>query len=113
MKFLLVVAVLAAVAWYYLKPLPPGQGPNAQIGMRASVPILQSIEAFRNARGVYPLTLDDVVPEFLNGVPHLPNGSTFEYQRLGVSYALTFNYSNPLPVHCSYDGTKKWKCEWF
>ncbi len=113
MKFLIVLAVIAAVGWFYLKPLPPGKGPDAAKGMRASSAVLQAIESYHSARNVYPLTLDDIVPEFLSGVPHLSNGSTLEYQRLGPTYMLTFNYANPLPVHCSIQPGKKWACEWF
>jgi hypothetical protein len=113
MKFLLVLGVLGAAGWYYLKPLPPGKGPDAAKGMRVSAAVVQAIEAYRSSRGLYPQTLEDMVPEFLGGVPHLSNGSTLEYQRLGITYKLTFNYANPLPVHCNYRPGKKWECEWF
>jgi hypothetical protein len=113
MKFILVLAVLGAVGWYYLKPLPPGKGPDAAKGMRVSNAVVGAIESYHSARGGYPLTLDDIVPEFLAGVPHLSNGSTLEYQRLGASFKLTFNYANPLPVHCAISPGKKWECEWF
>ncbi len=115
MKFLLVVAFLIGGAWFYLKPLPPGKGPDAEAGRRASVGMMNAIEAYRSARQAYPFTLEDMIPEFIAGVPHLKNGATFEYQRLGANYKLTFNYSNPLPVHCSHDSSSRdpWVCEWF
>lgn len=113
MKFLLVLAVLVAVGWIYFKPLPPGKGPNAEAGMRASSRVIQAIEGFRSARGIYPATMDDLIPEFLSGQPHLSNGSSLEYTRLGANYMVSFNYTNPLPVHCSYEPGKKWACEWF
>lgn len=113
MKFLLVLIALAAGAWIYLKPLPPGKGPNAQAGMRASGVIIQTVENYRGAHGMYPLTLSELVPEYLSGVPRLSNGSEIEYERLGGNFKLTFNYTNPLPVHCSYSPGVKWQCEWF
>lgn len=113
MKILLVLVILGAVGWYYLKPLPPGKGPEAAKGMRATSAVQSAIEAYHSARGVYPLALDDVTPEFLAGVPHLSNGSVPEYQRLGASYKLTFNYANPFPVHCTISPGTKWECEWF
>ncbi len=113
MKFILVLAILAAVGWYYFKPLPPGKGPDAAKGMRVSNQVVGSIEAYKGAHQMYPSTLDEMVPEFLAGAPHMSNGSTLEYQRLGASYKLTFNYANPLPVHCSISPGKKWECEWF
>jgi hypothetical protein len=113
MKFLLVIAVLIAVAWFYFKPLPPGKGPNAEAGMRSAARVMQAIESYHSARGLYPAGMTDMIPEYLTGVPHLSNGSTFEYERLGARYKLTFNYTNPLPVHCSYESGKRWECEWF
>ncbi len=113
MKFILVLAIIGAVGWYYFKPLPPGKGPEAAKGMRVSNAIVSAIESYKSSRQVYPSTLDDMVPEFLSGVPHLSNGSSLEYQRLGPSFKLTFNYANPLPVHCSISANTKWQCEWF
>ena len=113
MKMLLVLALLLGGAWTYFKPLPPGKGPNAAAGMRAGTAILRTLESFRGSRGVYPLSLEDMVPEYLSGLPRLSNGSSWEYQRLGGSFKLTFNYANPLPVHCSYEPGTKWACEWF
>lgn len=113
MKFLIIMAVLGAAGWYFLKPLPPGKGPDAEKGMRVSNAVVSAIETYRGARGTYPATLDDMVPDFIAGVPHLSNGSSLEYQRLGATFQLTFNYANPLPVHCTYQPGKKWMCEWF
>jgi hypothetical protein len=113
MKFLIVLAVLAAVGWYYLKPLPPGKGPEAAKGMKVANMVAGAIESYRSARGMYPPTLDDIVPEYLGKVPHMAGGSTLEYQRLGPTYKLSFGYANPLPVHCSMQAGTKWTCEWF
>jgi len=113
MKFMLVLVVLGAVGWYYLKPLPPGKGPDAAKGMRVSNAVIQSIESYHSDGRGYPASLEDMVPQYLAGVPHLSNGSSLEYQRLGARFKLTFNYANPLPVHCSYEPGKKWACEWF
>jgi hypothetical protein len=46
-------------------------------------------------------------------VPHLSNGSTLDYQRVNQSFKLSFNYANPLPVHCTIYPGKQWACEWF
>jgi hypothetical protein len=65
---------------------------------------------------MYPFSLDDLVPEFMGRVPQLKNGATLSYERFGASYKVTFNYTNPLPVHCSHESTtpasKPWTCEW-
>ncbi len=113
MKFLLVLAALLGGAWAYYKPLPPGKGPNAAAGMRAGDVIVGTLETYRSARGVYPLSLEDLVPEYLGSMPRLSNGSSFDYERLGATFKLTFNYTTPLPVHCSYQPGTRWACEWF
>ena len=115
MKFMLVVALLAGCAWYVVKTqLPqPGQGPEAVAGKRASNAVLQAAENYHSATQVYPQGLEDMIPEYLSAMPHLANGVSIEYQRLGPTYKLTFNYRNPLPVHCSFEPATKWECEWF
>lgn len=114
MKFMLVVAAIIAAAWFYFKPLPPGQGPVAASAMRSSSGIVNAIEAYRSSKGMYPGSLEEMVPDYLGGLPHLKNGATLEYQRLGANYELTFNYTNPIPVHCTHKSTehKSWECEW-
>ncbi len=115
MKFMLVVALLVGGAWYVVKTqLPqPGQGPEAAAGKRAAGSVLQAIDYYKSARQVYPQGLEDMIPEYLSGEPRLPNGVTIEYQRLGPTFKLTFNYKNPLPVHCSFEPKTQWVCEWF
>lgn len=113
MKMVVVIAALLAGAWLYFKPLPPGKGPNAAAGMRAGATIVQVLEGYKSSHGVYPMNLTDLMPDYLAGVPHLSNGSSFEYERLGANFKLTFNYTNPLPVHCSYEPATRWACEWF
>jgi hypothetical protein len=112
-KFLLVLAALCGAGWYYLKPQPPGKGPNADAGKRAAVPILRTLENYRGEHGAYPMSLEDLIPSYLAGIPRLSNGSSWDYTRLGANYKLTFNYTNPLPVHCSYHSATKWECSWF
>jgi hypothetical protein len=116
MKFLIVLAALIGGAWLYFKPLPPGQGPVAQSAMRTSSAVVSAVESYRSTRGMYPFTLDDLVPEFMGRVPALKNGARLSYERFGASYKVTFNYTNPLPVHCSHESTtpvaKPWACEW-
>lgn len=114
MKFMIVLVALIAGAWFYFKPLPPGQGPVAAAAMRSSSGVMNAIEAYRSARGMYPASLEDMVPDYMGGLPRLKNGASLEYQRFGANYKLTINYTNPLPVHCSHEPTqtKQWECEW-
>jgi hypothetical protein len=112
MKFMLVLGAIIGAAWIYFKPLPPGKGPAAEAGKRASAVLIQTVENYRTARAVYPMVLDDLIPDYLSRLPHLSNGSEIDYTRLGATYKITFSYTNPLPVHCSYQPGKKWECEW-
>ncbi|HTS87670.1 MAG TPA: hypothetical protein VMG41_04195 [Gemmatimonadales bacterium] len=113
MKFLLFIAAVVGALWYFYKPLPPGKGPGADTGKRVAVVIQRTLENYRGDHGGYPQALEDLVPTYLSSVPLLSTGRTFDYQRLGLNYKLTFNYANPLPVHCSYEPATKWQCEWF
>jgi hypothetical protein len=112
-KFLLILAALAGGAWHFYQPLPPGEGPNADAGKRAATVVLRTLENYRGERGHYPEDLADLVPKYLSKLPRLSNGVPFEYERLGSSYELTFNYTNPLPVHCTFRPDGKWSCTWF
>jgi hypothetical protein len=112
-KFLLVLAGIACATWYYLKPLPPGVGPNADAGKRAATAVLRSLENFRGDHGMYPETLEELTPQYLSKRPRLANGKPFSYQRVVSNYKLTFNYTNPVPIHCTYEPARKWACEWF
>lgn len=113
MKFLFVLAILAGAGWYFYRPLPPGEGPEAAEGKRAAGRVVAMLEAYREAKGVYPVDLDDLIPDYSAGVPTMTNGRPYDYERLGTRYQLTFNYTNPAPVHCTIEPERKWKCEWF
>jgi hypothetical protein len=112
MKFLLIMGALIAGAWFYLKPLPPGKGPDADAGKRAATAILRTLENYHGEKGYYPEELDYLVPDYLQRLPRLGAGRVFEYQRLNTTYRLTFNYASPLPVHCTYRPETRWRCEW-
>jgi hypothetical protein len=113
MKFLLVLAILAGAAWYFYRPLPPGQGPKADEGKRAAGRVVAMLEAYHAAKGVYPVDLDDLIPDYSAGVPTMTNGRPYGYERIGDRFQLTFNYTNPVPVHCTFEPGSKWTCEWF
>ncbi|MFN8654621.1 MAG: hypothetical protein U0133_22160 [Gemmatimonadales bacterium] len=112
MKFMLVVAIIAGVCWYYFKPLPPGKGPEAQHAMRVGSMVVQAAENYRSARRSLPLNLAEMVPEFLTAIPHIKMGGV-SYERLGANYKVTVSYSDPIPKHCSMMMGTRWTCEWF
>ena len=113
MKLLLIMGLAIGAGWYYFKPQAPGHGPAAQAALHSAQPYLDAIERYHAERGGYPLTLDDLVPDYLGGRVHRSNGTEPEYQRLGPGYKLTVNYTNPLPVHCAWQPGTRWECEWF
>jgi hypothetical protein len=112
-RFLFVLAVTLGATWYYHKPLPPGKGPSADAGKRQATVVLRGLESYRGDHGAYPEDLEALVPEYLSKLPLLSNGSPFDYQRLGANYRLTFNYTNPFPIHCTYEPATRWDCDWF
>jgi hypothetical protein len=111
-KFLLVLALLIGAAWYYYRPPAPGKGPEAELAMKSMAPVIAALENFKAAHQMYPRDLDELVPEFL-GRRTMKGGQEPEYVRIAQNYKLSINYTNPLPVHCSYEPAKKWVCEWF
>jgi hypothetical protein len=68
--------------------------------------ILQAIEAYHEARGQYPLRLDELVPEYLATVPQpriglwTDSSDVYQYASLGDSYALEF--ASVQFVECQY-----------
>jgi hypothetical protein len=112
MKFLLVVAILVGAGWYFYHPLPPGQGPKAEEGKRAAGRVVAMIGLPRG-EGRLPCRPRRPDPDYSAGVPHMTNGRPYDYERIGGRFQLTFNYTNPAPVHCTIEPERKWKCEWF
>jgi hypothetical protein len=91
--FLLLAAVLVAC-------MPPGVGPKAERGYRCAAPVIAALEEYRQAEGEYPVTLQELVPEYLpQNVLEAPECEwdhyPLDYERTEAGYELTFRYVAP------------------
>lgn len=106
--FFLLIVGLAVYVGYLARKEKPGEGPGARAGKLAARPVIDAVEAYRTAHNMYPADLDDLRMEN-SSVPRTINGHGIDYDRHGSTYDLTFSYTTPLPVHCTYTPTR-WKC---
>jgi hypothetical protein len=112
MKTLLLIVLILAGAYFYLSKQKPGVGPKAEAGFRASAPIISAIDQFKTVKNGPPGILSELTPEYLPTVPREINGHPILYTIRPDGYELTFSYADPLPVHCTYMPSTKWKCGW-
>ncbi len=96
-----------------------GQAPNARSGFERAKPILAALAKYRDQQGYYPATLESLVPQYL---PASALGATdttgrvklmhaFQYESLGASFELRFQYTGPGSNQCIYRSTApKWEC---
>jgi len=112
MKTLLVLALLIGGGWYEFKQQKPGTEPEAKSGMRQVAPLLGAIEQYHSIHNGYPADLLTLVPDYLPGMPPQVHGHPVQYERAGEFFNLTFSYTQPLPVHCTYNSGTHWKCGW-
>ncbi len=71
--------------------------------------IVKAIEAYHNAQGIYPLTLDDLVPTYLDKLPKTLTGQDFYYRLFDNGgplasevYWLAFKAVRQEHVTCTY-----------
>ena len=63
-----VIAVIAGVfgVVFAMCAYPaPGAGPKARLGYREAAPIIQALDAYRNAQGGWPASIEELTPTFL------------------------------------------------
>lgn len=96
--------VSTGCAWY---GPDPGQGEKAQALFKKSEPIIISLEKFYAKEGVYPASLDELVPQYLQKSAY----SGFIYLRNLGSYELTFSYEAPGVNSCTYTPEHAWNCK--
>jgi hypothetical protein len=84
---------------------------NAYVAPLHAQRVVDAIESYRAAKGVYPKTLDDLVPQFIDHVPYAQYtlGGFFYYMRGGTTEA-PIVFCNPHGMdHRGYDfRTKRW-----
>jgi hypothetical protein len=88
----------------------PGEGAKAEQGYRACQPIIAALQAYHDKEGVYPATLDALVPDYLGDVAQAANEWPIEYRLTDTSYSLSFSYTGPGMNHCTYTPEAGWYC---
>lgn len=106
--FLLLLLALGVYVGYLARKEKPGMGPKARSGKAAAQPVINAIEAYRTAHNMYPADLDDLRSEN-SSLPRRIDGHGIDYDRHGATYEVSFSYTTPLPVHCTYTPSH-WKC---
>jgi hypothetical protein len=106
--FLILLLAAGGYVGYLAHKEKPGVGPKARVGKVAAQPVITAVEAYRTAHNMYPADIDDLLTEN-TALPRRIDGHEIGYSRHGSTYDLTFSYTTPLPVHCTYSPTH-WKC---
>ena len=109
---LAIIAALALVGFMLLSNLnaPPGVGPKADQGYQACAPIIAALERYRVQVGLYPATLDALVPTYLSKIDYTVGEVTIDYRPLEPGYQLIFRYAGPGMNICTYTPGAGWKC---
>jgi hypothetical protein len=92
---------------------PPGEGPKALAGFKASAAIIQGLGEYRSKNAAYPATLQALVPELLTTSQLAPPSgvSHFDYEPHGASFTLRFKYSGPGSNTCAFESSSRaWTC---
>lgn len=89
----------------------PGEGKKAQAGFDLCVPLIAALDNYYERYGIYPDTLDALIPEFVEQVPERYDGIPIVYEKTEDSYWLRFSYEGPGINHCIYTPQELWLCE--
>lgn len=87
---------------------------QAEEGRALYAPLLASIEQYRDQNAVYPETLTDLVPDFVDGIPASASdaGPKFpEYRRVDDHFEFMFQYFGPGMNWCVYTPQDDWRCD--
>ena len=111
-----VIAVgLAAMSAFLIACPAPGEGAKAARGYQRAEPILAALDRYHTAMRGYPLSLEALVPQYLDSLALVPPKALqeypFEYARSDTSYELSFRYVGPGMNRCTYrSAARKWIC---
>ena len=89
---------------------PPGVGEKAELGYAVCDPIITAVEQYKIDKGVYPETLEQLVPDYLSEVSTEVNGQPISYTKIESGFSLAFHYIGPGMNTCTYTPEDKWKC---
>ncbi len=108
--FLLFAALLIMSCNLITEAEPPGVGEKAERGYAALEPVIRALEQYQADAGAYPVSLDELAPDYLSSVPAQVNGESIQYTKTDKSYSLAFHYLGPGMNTCTYTPENKWKC---
>jgi hypothetical protein len=108
--FLTIILLALTACNLFTVDEPPGVGEKAEIGYAALDPIIKALEQYHTDTGTYPASLDELVLEYLSGVPTEVNDEPISYTKIGESYSLAFHYTGPGMNTCTYTPEEKWHC---
>ena len=108
--FLLFVFLVVAACGLFPTPEPPCVGEKAERGYAALDPVIKGLEQYQANQGVYPETLDELVPDYLPSVPTEVNNESIQYTKTDKSFSLAFHYIGPGMNTCTYTPESNWKC---
>lgn len=89
---------------------PPGVGEKAERGYQICAPVINALNAFKQANGSYPPSLAELAPDYLLKVPVEVNNEPITYKLTTTSYQITFGYIGPGINICTYSPEKDWQC---
>jgi hypothetical protein len=89
---------------------PPGEGEKAERGYEQAQPIIVALEQWHTKNGIYPQSLEVLVPAYFNTLPVPNKNYGYTYRQSNKSYELRFNYTGPGMNICSYSPLKRWEC---
>lgn len=106
------ILLLFAVCW----GPKPGESDQAIETKNGAAPVIEALQRYKAARGLYPNTLADISPSLLSpekmprGGINVPYDITYRLDAI-EGYVLDFQYSGPGMNRCEYTArAKAWRC---
>jgi hypothetical protein len=88
----------------------PGEGEQAERGYQACQPIIDALAHYHADTGVYPESLNVLLPTYITAIPQTVNAYPIQYTKALSSYRLRFSYERPGMNHCDYTPETGWIC---
>ena len=115
-RALALLAIIPLVASCFFFHCAPYSCREAVEGRDLFAPVIAAIEAYRQHNAVYPETLADLAPDYLEEIPVSENDDgpvRPEYARTNDSddFRFSFQYFGPGTNMCTYTPNESWRCD--